>query len=365
MALLAGRGFDSLTQPTPGLSRRAEVGLAAAFVFLALAVGYMADQAVAEFDAARWIEFAKANLRWEFAASAIAIIAAIITCGFMPRFSLKLRPLIVATVVVMDLGYFNLRCIQLEEDSAVHLTGANVAAIGNQRFLDGDTGTAAREVRYSRCVAAAVRSRTRMIGTNEGGVLPHGCEVAFDALGTNSDVMLRMAACQSVVKKNSPLQTTPNEALPRIWFCPDSLQDYLDKSIKSLTATNVADMFAVANETNIEVVMDESQRIVVQLAPDTSGTLVIADTWYPGWKCRVNQEDCDIRQAFHCFRGVTIDAGTNSVELSYEPVSFSNGFWISVSGIVVWLAVLVWRVDAIQHRSRSSCSGRGTMRTSD
>lgn len=182
-----------------------------------------------------------------------------------------------------------------------------------------------------------------MIGTNEGGVLPHGCEEVFAALETNPDATLRMAACRSVWKKNSPLQTSPNDALPRIWFCPDSLQDYLDKSMKSLTATNVDHMFTVANEINVEVVMDESQRIVVQLAPDTSGTLVIADTWYPGWKCRVNEKDSEIRQAFHCFRGVSIDAGTHLVELRYEPKSFFNGLVISVSGIGVLFSISVWR----------------------
>ena len=343
MALLAGRGFDSLTQPNPLLSRRAEIGLAAAFVFLALAVGYMADQAVAEFDAARWIEFAKANLRWEFAASAIATLAAIITCWLLPRFLSRFRPLIVAMIVVMDLGYFNLRCIQFEGDSSVQLTDANVAAIGTQRFIDGDTGFSSQEVRYSRCVAAAVRTRTRMIGTNEGGVLPHGCEEVFAALETNPDVTLRMAACRSVWKKNAPLQTSPNEALPRIWFYPDSLQDYLDKSIKSLTATNVDHLFTVANEIRVEVVIEESQRIVVQLPPDTSGTLVIADTWYPGWKCRVNEKDSEIRQAFHCFRGVSIDAGTHLVELRYEPKNFFNGLVISVSGIGVLFSISVWR----------------------
>ncbi len=343
MALLAGRGFDSLTQPNPGLSRRSEIFLAAVFVFLALAVGVLADLTVVKIDAARWIEFAYANLRWQFAASAFATLAAIITCWLLPRFSSRFRPLIVALLAVTDLGYFNLRSVQFADDFSIRLTDASVTSIGTQRFIDGDTGLERREVRYSRCVAAAVRTRTRMIGTNEGGVLPHGCEEVFAALETNPDATLRMAACRSVWKKNSPLQTSPNDALPRIWFCPDSLQDYLDKSMKSLTATNVDHMFTVANEINVEVVMDESQRIVVQLAPDTSGTLVIADTWYPGWKCRVNEKDSEIRQAFHCFRGVSIDAGTHLVELRYEPKSFFNGLVISVSGIGVLFSISVWR----------------------
>lgn len=85
-----------------------------------------------------------------------------------------------------------------------------------------------------------------------------------------------MSVC---LEEECALQTSPNEALPRIWFYPDSLQDYLDKSIKSLTATNVDHMFTVANEISVEVGIDESQQIVVQLAPHTRGTLVIADTW--------------------------------------------------------------------------------------
>ena len=78
---------------------------------------------------------------------------------------------------------------------------------------------------------------------------------------------------------------------------------------------------------------------------------MIADTWYPGWKCRVNEKDSEIRQAFHCFRGVSIDAGTHSVELRYEPEGFFKGLGISVSGIGVLFSISFWQY----------CRGRGSV----
>jgi hypothetical protein len=333
IALLAGRGFDSLTEQTTVLSRRAEVGLTAIFVFLVLAIGNVADKTVLEIDAARWIEFAKINLRWEFESSAIAVLAAIITCWLTPRFSARIGPLVVAVIVVLDLGYFNLRCIQFEDHFSVRLTDADVVSIGTQRFIDGDTGFGSQEVRYSRCVAAAVKSETRMIGTNEGGVLPLGCEVLYQALSKNPDVTLRVAACQYVAKQPSSLQRRSDIALPRIWFCPNAREYLLDKPIHSLTANDVEQVLAAANETKIEVVADDSQRTEVKVTSATDGTLVVADTWYPGWECQINGTNGAIRQVFQCFRGVRIFAGSNFVNWRFNPQSFSEGRWLSIVGL--------------------------------
>ena len=123
MALLAGRGFDAMTQASPALGRWAEARMATVLLFLAVAVGFLADDALAQTDMSRWAEFAETHLRWELVASVCALAAAIVVIRFMVRVPERMRLLMVTLVVVMDLGYFNLHCIQYEEHQGCAVNG--------------------------------------------------------------------------------------------------------------------------------------------------------------------------------------------------------------------------------------------------
>ena len=82
----------------------------------------------------------------------------------------------------------------------------------------------------------------------------------------------------------------------------------------------------------------ENQRVVVQASLNEPGVLVLADSYYPGWKAYVNGEEKAIRRANLFFRAVLLPAGNHRVEFRYEPRSFAIGLTISIAtlfGIVV------------------------------
>jgi uncharacterized membrane protein YfhO len=72
------------------------------------------------------------------------------------------------------------------------------------------------------------------------------------------------------------------------------------------------------------------------------GHLVLADTYYPGWKAKVDGREQPIRAANASFRAVRVPAGRHVVEFAYEPLSFRAGAAISalsVLGIAAGLAL--------------------------
>jgi hypothetical protein len=82
----------------------------------------------------------------------------------------------------------------------------------------------------------------------------------------------------------------------------------------------------------------------VQLSIDApKGTwLVLADSWYPGWRLFIDSEPSEMFPAFVAFRGAWIPPGDHEVELSYLPVSFYSGAMLSLIGWVLW-GLLYWR----------------------
>jgi len=82
------------------------------------------------------------------------------------------------------------------------------------------------------------------------------------------------------------------------------------------------------------------------------GVLVLADSYYPGWKVFIDGQPGKILQANHFFRGVELTAGDHIVEFKYEPASFKIGSMISLSTLVLVTIISVFQF--IRWRKRLS-----------
>jgi hypothetical protein len=107
-----------------------------------------------------------------------------------------------------------------------------------------------------------------------------------------------------------------------------------------------------------EIVRDELHRVDVEATLDAPGMLVLADSYYPGWRALVDGEEVEIRAVNHLFRGVPLDAGSHRVRFDYRPVSVLAGGVISALGIGALIALIAWdrrRVSGTRsRRARSS-----------
>jgi hypothetical protein len=83
----------------------------------------------------------------------------------------------------------------------------------------------------------------------------------------------------------------------------------------------------------------EPNRVVLQVKSETPGWLVLTDVWYPGWLCKIDDEETPIRRADYLFRAVQITAGSHEVVFRFEPACIRNGRWIS--GMAIFLVLLI------------------------
>jgi hypothetical protein len=75
----------------------------------------------------------------------------------------------------------------------------------------------------------------------------------------------------------------------------------------------------------------EPNRVVVAVEGKAPGWLVLADVWYPGWRCSVDERDEQLHRANFLFRAVRLPAGAHEVVFRFAPDSYRRGQFISIT----------------------------------
>jgi hypothetical protein len=149
-----------------------------------------------------------------------------------------------------------------------------------------------------------------------------------------------------------------NEEHPRAWIVHEIAVNSDRSAIYTALAVPGFDPRHVAYvPTPIDVVTNQAVEPVstVTMQPDqvevdanltTPGLLVLSEISYPGWTALVNGSPASIVEVDGLLRGVALPAGQARVEMSFRPMSLVAGGIVTVLGVVLWLALIVWQ----QHR---------------
>jgi uncharacterized membrane protein YfhO len=97
---------------------------------------------------------------------------------------------------------------------------------------------------------------------------------------------------------------------------------------------------AASENTEITIRRYEANRVVVDATLDTSGFLVLTDSYHPGWRVKVDGRPAPLLKANYLFRAVRLEAGTHQVEFIYSPKSFRIGVFVSLGTLIAALCVL-------------------------
>jgi hypothetical protein len=88
------------------------------------------------------------------------------------------------------------------------------------------------------------------------------------------------------------------------------------------------------------ILIDEPERVVIDVEASQSGFLVLTDAFYPGWKAFANGVEVPIYRANYLMRAVPIGAGRTRCIFEYRPASVRYGQLIGVTtaGIMLLLS---------------------------
>jgi hypothetical protein len=109
------------------------------------------------------------------------------------------------------------------------------------------------------------------------------------------------------------------------------------------------------------VVRYEPERVSIRVEPDERSLLVLTDSWYPGWRVRVDGRQAEVLTVDHAFRGVLVPKGARSVEFNYRSTSLLLGSTltlIAAAGALLWALAPAIRSAAIARRASTRRTAR-------
>ncbi|MDP4200971.1 MAG: YfhO family protein [Bacteroidota bacterium] len=160
------------------------------------------------------------------------------------------------------------------------------------------------------CTATPIGDATHLVSLNQGPIwiyrVPTATPRAFFARSTatlsNDQIVLDSLRHGS--------------SWPAALFTPDQ------------TITSLHD--ATPQRESIALLQDLGSEISFHAHSDRVAYFVLTDTYYPGWKCRVDGAEVNLLRCNYAMRAILLHAGDHVIEFEFRPDSFNAGLWITI-----------------------------------
>lgn len=109
--------------------------------------------------------------------------------------------------------------------------------------------------------------------------------------------------------------------------------------VASLLKDSSASTEAGQLSSEIRLLSDAPEKIVLGIKKRRPGLLVIRDQFYPGWRATIDGVECRINKVNMVNRGIVVPAGSHEIVLEYLPQSFFLGLKIACAAILLTVAL--------------------------
>jgi len=85
----------------------------------------------------------------------------------------------------------------------------------------------------------------------------------------------------------------------------------------------------------VELVEHAAGRLAIRADMACAGMVVLSDTFYPGWRARVDNAPVSIFEVDGAMRGVLVPRGSHAITMRYRPASVIAGAALSICGVLL------------------------------
>jgi hypothetical protein len=109
---------------------------------------------------------------------------------------------------------------------------------------------------------------------------------------------------------------------------------------------------AVPSTFNIQRLTFNPSTLIYRVNSSSPALLVLSEIDYPGWQATVDGQPAPILRADYILRAIPVPAGEHTVELVFQPLSFTIGAIISTFSLLTMVSVLILSRRAVTPSSR-------------
>jgi hypothetical protein len=114
------------------------------------------------------------------------------------------------------------------------------------------------------------------------------------------------------------------------------LEKELRNQVSSLPAGKAGIKYQVSKG-EVRVVDYQNNEVVIEVKAGQPGFVVLADSYYPGWRAWVDGKETEILRANYAFRAITVAEGEHRIKMKFEPTFFKPTALISALTLILTL----------------------------
>lgn len=107
---------------------------------------------------------------------------------------------------------------------------------------------------------------------------------------------------------------------------------------------DIAKTIGPASPNKVEIKEYRPLKIKLDAYTKNPGILVLGDSFYPGWRAKVDGHQVKILKAYSVFRAIPLPEGSHQVTFSYFPLSFLCGCFISILTLFIMVLEVARRL---------------------
>ena len=113
----------------------------------------------------------------------------------------------------------------------------------------------------------------------------------------------------------------------------------LDLRTTAITVGTGPELDSCGGADNVTSIVDQTMSLRVNVDMACKGLLVVSDSWYPGWRARVDGELTEIWRVNTAIRGVVVPAGGHTITMHYSSFSVYAGLACALAGLAIALVL--------------------------
>ena len=139
------------------------------------------------------------------------------------------------------------------------------------------------------------------------------------------------------IKKKS-LEGTINPRLTTLLHSDQDLKTVKETLLSWAKTQHVSSM----TNTSVTMTVDRATEVVIETHSRQGGLLVLADTYYPGWKATINGVKTPIMRVNLMHRGVLVPPGKQTITFRYQPWTVHWGIALSLLGFLSLVSLICY-----------------------
>jgi hypothetical protein len=129
------------------------------------------------------------------------------------------------------------------------------------------------------------------------------------------------------------------ESVPTVFAASERVQDPAFDFRTTVTLPYAPPALDSCAGDQVRVVRHAANRVTIQAQMQCRGMVILGDSFYPGWRAKIDGQAAEIHPAFGVIRGVVVEAGRHEIDMRYLPTSFIGGGILTLIGLLAVVAL--------------------------